>query len=100
MIELYYVLEDFGYDKTIILGKQAEIAGISGLSILPLTADVLLAAQSIMKSFRVTGLFDAIYAAAALNQDQDHTILSTDDVYERIPGVRRLDPRRFNPRAA
>ncbi len=100
LIELYYVLEDFGFDKAAVLGKQAEIAGIDGLSILPVTAEVLLAAQSIMKSFKVTGLFDAIYAATALNQDSDRTILSTDEVYDRVPGLTRVDPRKFSPKIA
>lgn len=99
LIELYYALEDLGFDKTSILGKQAEIAAIKGLSILPLTSEVLLAAQSIMKSFKVSGLFDAMYAAATLNQDGERTILSTDEVYDRIAGIRRLDPRDFKPQA-
>jgi predicted nucleic acid-binding protein len=96
-IELYYVLQDLGFDKASILSKQAEIAGIKGLTIHPLTSEVLLAAQSIMKSFKVSGLFDAMYAAATLNQDSDRTILTTDEVYDRIPGIKRLDPRDFKP---
>ncbi|MDG7024426.1 MAG: hypothetical protein JRN45_07870 [Nitrososphaerota archaeon] len=67
LIELYYVLEDFGLDRSAILGKQAEIAAMRGLTILPLTSEVLLAAQSIMKTFRLPGLFDGLYAAATLN---------------------------------
>lgn len=97
LIELYYVLEDLGFDKTSVLSKQAEIAGIKGLSILPLTTEVLLAAQAVMKSFKVTGLFDAMYAATALNQDEDRTILSTDAVYDRVAGIKRIDPRDFKP---
>jgi predicted nucleic acid-binding protein len=97
LIELYYVLEDFGLDKAAVLGKQAEIAGIKGLSILPLTTEVILAAQAVMKSFKVTGLFDALYAATALNQDDERTILSTDRVYDRVAGIRRIDPRDFRP---
>lgn len=97
LIELYYVLEDHDYGKEAILGKQAEIAAIKGLSIMPLTAEVLLAAQSIMKSFRVPGLFDAVYAATTLNQDEERKILSTDEVYDRVPGIERVDPRTYKP---
>lgn len=97
LIELYYVLEDHGFDKTSALSKQAEIAGIKGLTILPLTMEVLLAAQAIMKSFKVPGLFDAMYAATTLNQDEERTILSTDDVYDRVAGIKRIDPRNFRP---
>jgi predicted nucleic acid-binding protein len=97
LIELYYVLEDFGIDKGSILGKQAELAGIEGLTILPLTAEVILAAQSVMRTFRVPGLFDGLYAAATLNQDREHKILSTDEVYDRVPGIQRVDPRSYTP---
>ena len=52
----------------------------------------MLAAQAIIQAFKVPGLFDAIYAATALNQDPDRTIVSTDEVYEKVAGLRRLDP--------
>lgn len=97
LVELYYVLEDFGLDKTTILSKQAEVAAIKGLNIFPLTAEVLLAAQSVMRTFKVPGLFDSLYAATTLNQDKEKTILSTDEVYDRVPGIRRVDPREFKP---
>ncbi len=95
LVELYYVLEDFGFEKASVLSKQAEIAAIKGLSILPLTTEVLLAAQAIMRSFKVPGLFDAMYAATALNQDEERTIMSTDEVYDRVAGIKRVDPREF-----
>lgn len=60
----------------------------------PVTSDVLLAAGAIMKSL-VTSLFDAIYAAGALDQDADRTILSTDEVYDKVAGIKRVDPRGF-----
>ena len=97
LIELYYVLEDFGLDRSAVLSKQAEVAAIKGLTIFPLTAEVLLAAQSVMRTFKVPGLFDGLYAAATLNQDKDKTVLSTDEVYDRIPGIRRIDPKEFKP---
>ena len=97
LLELYYVLEDYGYEKKAILGKQAEIAAIKGLTVMPLTAEVLLAAQSVMRSFKVPGLFDAIYAATTLNQDEERKILSTDEVYDRVAGITRVDPHTYKP---
>ncbi len=97
LLELYYVLEDYGYGKEAILGKQAEIAAMKCLAVMPLTTEVVLAAQSVMRTFRVPGLFDAIYAAAALNQDEERKILSTDEIYDRVPGLTRIDPRSFEP---
>jgi len=43
---------------------------------------------------RAEEIFDAIYAATALtDKAHDHTILSTDPAYDRIPGIKRVDPR-------
>ncbi len=97
LLELYYVLEDAGYGKEAILAKQAELASIRGLTIMPLTSEVILAAQSVMRTFRAPGLFDAIYAATALNQDDERKILSTDEVYDRVAGITRVDPRTYRP---
>jgi hypothetical protein len=47
-----------------------------------------------MNSYGVSSIFDAIYAATALTERvPDHTIVSTDKVYDRISGVKRVDPR-------
>ena len=42
----------------------------------------------------VSSFFDAIYAATALAEKvADHTIISIDQVYDRISGVKRIDSR-------
>jgi hypothetical protein len=46
-----------------------------------------------MKQYGLESIFDAYYAATALNQVPDHSIISTDTVFERIPGITRIDPR-------
>lgn len=46
-----------------------------------------------MMQYNFSSIFDAYYAATALNQVPDHTIISTDTVFDSIPGVRRIDPR-------
>ncbi|MEM1523401.1 MAG: hypothetical protein QXU69_10250 [Thermofilaceae archaeon] len=46
-----------------------------------------------MKQFKLASIFDAHYAATTLNQVPDHTFITTDTVYDRIPGVKRVDPR-------
>jgi len=93
LIELYYALEDLGFSGDAIMVKQAEIIAIDNLKFLPFTKETALAAQAIMQAFKVPGLFDAIYAATALNQDPDRTIVSTDEVYEKVAGLKRLDPK-------
>ena len=47
-----------------------------------------------MNSHGLTSFFDAVYAATALTDEvPDGVIVSTDTVYDRIPGIKRLDPR-------
>ena len=50
-------------------------------------------AITLMKQYRIKSIFDAYYAATALNQAKDHTIISTDDIFDVIPGIIRMDPR-------
>jgi len=38
-------------------------------------------------------VFDAYYAATALNAVADHTIISTDEVFDSVTGIKRMDPR-------
>ena len=67
------------------------------MSSLTLASGVTLAAQSVMRTFRVPGLFDATYAATALNQDDERKILSTDEIYDRVAGITQVDTRTYRP---
>ncbi len=40
-------------------------------------------------------IFDAYYAVTALNQVEDHAIISTDNVYDIVPGLKRIDHRKL-----
>jgi hypothetical protein len=46
-----------------------------------------------MKQFKLNSIFDAYYAATALNSVPDHTIISTDEVFDSVTGIKRSDPR-------
>lgn len=46
-----------------------------------------------MKQFRLTSIFDAYYAATALNAVPDHTIASTDEAFDKVTGIKRVDRR-------
>ena len=48
-----------------------------------------------MKQYKIESIFDAYYAATALNQVPDHTIISTDEVFDAIPGITRIDPQKL-----
>lgn len=46
-----------------------------------------------MDTYRVTSIFEAIYAATTLSSKvPDHIIISTDKKYESIKGLKRVDP--------
>ena len=63
----------------------------------PTTTDNDLLALTLVSTYRLTSIFDAYHAAACLLGDPEQTILSTDEVYDKIPRITRIDPR---PRAA
>mgnify|MGYP000409699028 FL=1 len=66
---------------------------INNIVWLPTTVEIDLAALTIMVEYGVSSIFDAYYAATALIMDPDKTIISTDKVYDKIPGLVRIDPR-------
>lgn len=91
--EMYYVSveEDVPVDE--VITRFALLTSIDNLVFLETTHEIDLLALTLMKQYRLSSIFDAYYAAMALNQVPDHTIITTDTVYERIPGIRRIDPR-------
>ena len=57
------------------------------------TSEIDLLALAVIRQYGFTSIFDAYYAATALNQVEDRTIISTDTVFDCIPGIKRIDPR-------
>jgi len=91
--ELYYVFSDYA-SLSIILGNSAKLATMKNLSFVDLTKEVYLSALGLMETYGISSIFDAIYAATTLTDTvPDHTLLSTDLVYDRIRGIKRIDPR-------
>ncbi len=90
--EMYYVFAEFAALET-ILADLAKVATLTNLSFLEPSTEVYLSAVHLAKSYRMSSIFDAIYAATALSRHvPDHTIISTDEVFERVPGLRRVHP--------
>jgi predicted nucleic acid-binding protein len=93
--ELYYVFSDYASLDTIVV-NEARIATIKNLTYVAPDYATYLAALSLMDTYRMTSIFDAIYAATALsNNVQDHTIISTDKKYDCIKGLKRIDPQKL-----
>ncbi len=91
--ELYYVSKNEGIDLNEYITRAASLTAIPYLSFHPTTVEVDLLALVLMKQYKVTSIFDAYHAATALNQEPDHTVISTDHIYDNIPGITRIDPR-------
>jgi hypothetical protein len=49
-----------------------------------------------MKQYKIESIFDAYYAATALNQVPKHTIISTDEIFDVIPGIIRIDSKNYS----
>ena len=91
--ELYYVFSDFAPLST-IKANFAKIVTIPNLRFIHPTCETYIMAIHLAETFNISSIFDAIHAATALGSEvSDHTIISTDKLYDRVTGLRRVDPR-------
>jgi predicted nucleic acid-binding protein len=90
--ELYYVSTREGVTLDEYIHRAAALTSIGNLTFLPTTSEVDLLALTLMKQYGLSSIFDAYHAATTLNQVADHTIVSTDHVFDRIPGLKRINP--------
>ncbi|MEN2975321.1 MAG: PIN domain-containing protein [Candidatus Caldarchaeales archaeon] len=91
--ELYYVSIEEGVTINEYIRRAAALTSISNLIFLETTYEIDLLALTLMKQYKLESIFDAYYAATCLNMVKDHTIISTYEPYDRIPGINRIDPR-------
>lgn len=91
--ELYYVSMSEGVSLDDYIIRAAAVTAIDNLVFHPTTHEVDLLAFVLMKQYGISSVFDAYHAATALNMEEDHTIVSTDTVFDKVPGLIRLDPR-------
>jgi predicted nucleic acid-binding protein len=93
--EVYYVSKDEGVSLDEIVARAAALTAIENLVFLETTFQIDLLALTLLGQYRFTSISDAYYAATALNQVEDHTIISTDKVFDYLPGIKRIDPRKI-----
>jgi len=91
--ELYYVSMEEGITVDEYIYRVANLTSVKNLVFLETGHEIDLLAISLMKQYKLTSIFDAYYAATCLNQVRDHQMVSTDTVYDKIPGIIRIDPR-------
>ena len=93
--ELYYVFSDYVPLQTII-ANVARIATINNVNFIAPEYGTYLTALSVMDTYGITSIFDAIYVATALSAGvPDHTIISTDKKYDAVKGLKRVDPQKL-----
>ena len=93
--ELYYVSKEEAVSTDELIARGAAITAIQNLTFIETTLEIDLLALVLIRQYGFTSIFDAYYAATALNQVEDHTIVSTDKVFDCIPGLIRIDPRKL-----
>jgi predicted nucleic acid-binding protein len=91
--ELYYVSVEEGVEIESYIARLAALTAIPNLRYLDTSAEIDILAATLLKQFRLTSIFDAYYAATALNAVADHTMISTDEVFDNVTGIKRIDPR-------
>ncbi|MEM3549528.1 MAG: PIN domain-containing protein [Candidatus Bathyarchaeia archaeon] len=91
--EIYYVSKEEGVSVDELIARTAALTAIKNLTFLETTYEIDLLALTLIRQYKINSIFDAYYAATALNQIPDHTILSTDPVFDTIPGIKRIDLR-------
>lgn len=91
--ELYYVSVEEGVAVEEYLYRMANLTSIKNLVFLDTNYKIDLLALSLISQYKLTSIFDAYYAATCLNQVDDHMMVSTDSIYDKIPGIKKVDPR-------
>jgi predicted nucleic acid-binding protein len=94
--ELYHVSKKEGVSLDEYISRAAApLTAIENLKFIETTYQIDLLALALMKQYKIESIFDAYYAATALNQVPDRTIISTDEVFDAIPGITRIDPQKL-----
>lgn len=91
--EIYYISKEEGVSTDELIARGAALTAIENLTFLETTFEIDLLALALLRQYGFASIFDAYYAATALNQVEDHTVISTDKVFDTVPGIRRIDPR-------
>ena len=91
--EICYVSKAEGVSTDELIARIAALTAIDNLTFLDTTYEIDLLALALIRQYGFTAIFDAYYAATALNQIEDHTIITTDTIFDCIPGIKRIDPR-------
>ncbi len=90
-MEYELALRSRGYDEEEIRLDLESFRSMRNLGEVPLTPEILLEASRLRSRYRLS-YFDSLHAASALAHDK--VIISVDKAYQKIPGLRIVDPRK------
>ncbi len=88
-LEYALILRSKGYDEEEIREDLIHFRNMPNLGEAPLNVDVLIRASKLRKEYNLT-FFDSLHAATALMLDK--VIISVDQAYKRIKGLKVIDP--------
>ena len=91
--ELYYLAPKVGWSPGEALSKIGSLTRIRNLEWPDTTTDVDLLALSLLATYDLSSIFDAYHAATCLLFDPEHVLVSTDEVYDKIKNLYRLEPK-------
>jgi predicted nucleic acid-binding protein len=88
LIELALLYKTVGEEQR-LTQDLAKLTSIGGIKWMAIGAKEILVASELRRELNL-GFWDSHYAAVALLKDK--TVISFDEVYDRVPGLKRLDP--------
>jgi predicted nucleic acid-binding protein len=91
--ELYYVSMEEGVPLETYISRIAALTALENIKYIETSVEIDILAATVMRQFNLKSIFDAYYAATALYAVPDHTIISTDEVFDKVTGLKRVDPR-------
>ena len=86
--EIIFWLLNRGLKDKVLL-TVSRVFGIKNLEWIPLGKEVFLTASALIEEYEL-GVFDAYIAATALLKDR--VVLSSDHIYDKIKGIKRVNP--------
>jgi hypothetical protein len=74
-----------------LIARTAALTAIDNLTFLDTTYEIDLLALALIRQYGFTSIFDAYYAKTTLDKIEHQKIISPDTIFDRIPGIKRID---------
>lgn len=91
--ELYYLSARVGWKPEVALSRIGSLTRIRNLQWPATTTDVDLLALSLLATYDLASIFDSYHAATCLLSDPERLIVTTDETYDKIKNLSRIEPK-------